>query len=648
MLRQNISRIAVSLTILILSASAVRADVILDKVPADALFCAKVNNLNQTTGAIDQYLIGISPMPVSTGGLIKGSLGMMFGNYELKGFDVNGSFAVFATAEANQTEPELYFLLPVTNYKQVIDPNFRVSPPDDNGVSAVGTGPAGMFFIKQVNTFGLMSNDYRKLCAMAKMIADTNTAKLTAVLDGTQTKKAQSEPIWCYVNMIKISALYGSEVSKGIEEIKKEAANSGEKIQQQIDNLEQAKTQIAAADPNSPRIKMISAQIESLKAQKQRLAGQKNTQMVGQFFDLYGALIKDFMQQAKSVTLVCNPKPSVLNFNICANALPGTELAKMLTADADTAKKNPLIGYAEDGAAMNLVWRINHAMIKKINSGFIDLFSKMGSNDANSPDITRTKKLCDDMVNAMGDFAVCSFSIDPNTRPPFDAKYVLEMKDANLFNKTTDEFAKTWPGSTIDNLYKNMGMDCNFTIKRGIDKYKGVSIDSAILNMKMTDANSPESQMINAMYGKGFDYCWAVVNGLWVCRISSEPNSLYKLIDRVKDGASQQAGAEMQKAMTFIPDADKDDLIVTYNLLRLMKYIQVFSPMPIAIPDVTTKSCIVIAAKTENGSASIDIAAPKEHIAEISTAFQTMNKQSMQQPPGQARPAPMPPPAPKQ
>jgi len=73
-----------------------KGDAVLSIIPADSIFCVRINNLNQTTGNLDQYIMGVSPMPVSTAGLIKGQLGTMFGNPELKGFDVNGSFAAFA------------------------------------------------------------------------------------------------------------------------------------------------------------------------------------------------------------------------------------------------------------------------------------------------------------------------------------------------------------------------------------------------------------------------------------------------------------------------------------------------------------------------------------------------------------------------
>ena len=173
MLKHVILGVIVAMTISVLyvpqpASGAEGSDAVLGIIPAaDAIFCVRINNLNQTTGNLDQYLMGLGPMPVSSAGLIKGQLGMMFGNPELKGFDVNGTFAAFATAESGEKEPDIYILLPVTDYAQLTDPNFRVSQPDSNGISAVGMGPSGQFFIRKVRSFAMMSKDYRKLSAMA-------------------------------------------------------------------------------------------------------------------------------------------------------------------------------------------------------------------------------------------------------------------------------------------------------------------------------------------------------------------------------------------------------------------------------------------------------------------------------------------------
>jgi hypothetical protein len=607
-----------------------KGDAVLSIIPADAILCARINNLNQTTGNIDQYLMGVSPMPVSTAGLIKGQLGMMFGNFELKGFDVNGSFAAFATAESGQTEPDFYILLPVTDYAQLTDPNFRVSQPDSNGISAVGMGPSAQFFIKKVSSFAVMAKDYRKLSSMASTIASAKATNLASSLDAAQAKQASSEPIWAYANLVKISSVYKKEISDGLEEMKKHMADPGMTIQSQIDNLEKTKQQMAAKDPNSPMLASFNAQIESLKTQKAQV--QKSPAFMAGLMNAFAGYAKDFTQQSKSVTLSCNPKPAVLNFRIGLDALSATEMAGMLVADGAAAKNNPLLGYTEDGTAMNFVGRINHSAYKKLNAKCVDLMAIMAGKDANDPNIIKTKKLLDDCADSIGDFIACSFKIDPNAKPFFDAKYVLEVKDVNKFNKMNDEFVKLWTGSAFNDLYKSLGMETGFTVKRGADNYKGVSIDVAKLSMKFTDTNSPEAKMFEAMYGSGFEYRWAIVNGLWVCRISGDPNAIYKLIDQVKAGTPAQVCSEMQKAIAVIPDADSKDAIFTYNYLRLMKMAQAFTPqMPFTMPDVPSKSNLVFAAKVDNGSFALDFALPKEHLSEMMMAFQMIMQQQMQQ-----------------
>jgi hypothetical protein len=612
-----------------------KGDAVLSIVPADAILFARINNLNQATGNLDQYIMGVSPMPVSTAGLIKGQLGMMFGNFELKGFDVNGSFAAFATAESGQTVPDIYILLPVTDYAQLTDPNFRVSQPDTNGISAVGMGPSGQFFIKKVNSFALMTKDYSKLGSMAATISGAKFANLASSLDASQAKQSSNEPIWAYANMVKISSVYKTQISDGLEEMRKHLADPGMSIQSQIDNLEKSKKQIAAKDPNSPAIAVFDTQIESLKTQKAQV--QKSPAFMAGLMNAFAGYAKDFMQQSKSITLSCNPKPAVLNFRIGLDALPGTEMAGMLVAEG-AAKNNPLVGYTEDGAAMNFVGRMNHSLAKKIKAKAVDLIMQMTGKDANDPNIVKAKKLCDDYTDAMGDFIVCSFKINPGAKPMFDAKYVLEVKDANAFNKVTNEFARTWAGGAFGDLYKKMGMETSFTVKRGAENYKGVSIDVAKLSMKFTDINSPQAKMLEAMYGSGFEYRWAIVNGLWVCRISSDPNAIYKLIDEVKAGTPAQVCSEMQKAIAVIPDADSKDAIVTYNYLRLMKMMSAMGTMPFTIPDVPSKSNLVFAAKVDNGSFALDFALPKEHLSEMMMAFQMIMQQQMQTKPGQPVP----------
>jgi hypothetical protein len=191
-------------------------------------------------------------------------------------------------------------------------------------------------------------------------------------------------------------------------------------------------------------------------------------------------------------------------------------------------------------------------------------------------------------------------------------------------------------------FYKNMGIEIGFDIKRGIESYKNISIDSAKLTVKSTDA-SPQGQMINAMYGGGFDYRWGIVNGLCVLTIGSNADSsIRELIDKVKTGKTQM-GSEMKAALELLPDAEKADLVVTYNALRWLKIVGSMTVIPVPMPmlqmDIPTKSNIVLAGKVGNGKMVVDLALPKEHLKEMVTAFLMMQQQMkmmMQQSPNRS------------
>jgi hypothetical protein len=87
----------------------------------------------------------------------------------------------------------------------------------------------------------------------------------------------------------------------------------------------------------------------------------------------------------------------------------------------------------------------------------------------------------------------------------------------------------------------------------------------------------------------------------------------------------------MRTALTFLPEADKADFLVTYNFLRLFKMVGAFSPMPMPMlqMDIPTKSNIVFAGKAGNGKMVVDIALPKEHLMEIIGVFMKMQQQKM-------------------
>ncbi len=282
---------------------------------------------------------------------------------------------------------------------------------------------------------------------------------------------------------------------------------------------------------------------------------------------------------------------------------------------------------------MNYGCNMNAPFMKQLQAGSVDIFAAMGGDTISDANVTKMKTLTNNVLNCLDGPVAYSVLIDPNSKPLFVLKYVIAIKDKEKFNQLIEEAAEMMATSGIMDFYKSVGMETSFEIKRGVDSYKGVSIDSAKFAMKSTQVGTPQAQMMTAMYGDGFDYRWGVVKDMFVCAAGGDVDSnIRELIDRAQDDSPKQIGSEIKSALALLPEAKKADFLVTFNLLRVFKMASSFMPIPIPKMDIPTKSNIVITGKAGNGKLVVDLALPKEHLAEIMGAFLMMQQQQMQQP----------------
>jgi hypothetical protein len=316
-------------------------------------------------------------------------------------------------------------------------------------------------------------------------------------------------------------------------------------------------------------------------------------------------------------------------------AKPDTEMAKLLTADATLPKENKLIAQLEDGAAVTVAAKVDKASMEKLSKIGMSFMKAACTGEPNAMgEMTKWEQLCKDSADSMGQ--VLAFSLMTNTggKPPFEVEYIVEIKDKQKFDKMFDESAELMKTGAFAQMYKSMGIETSFDVKRGTGEHNGVTIDSAKLTMKVMDMNSPEAQMIQAMYGEGFEYRMAYANGLYLVAVGGDPDAnIRKMIDSVKAGADKQSGAEIAAAMALLGNTKDADFVGTLNYIRLMAMVTSLAPMPIPIPfdQIPTKSNIAFAGKADNGKLTADVAVPKEHIMEISTGMQMLMQQMQQQ-----------------
>jgi hypothetical protein len=581
------------------------------QIPSRCLFCIRVNNLNETLTQIDQFLAGASPVGVSI--LAKTQIMRILGSPQLAGVNMDGSFAVFGVMPAAQNSQEnpasnmaIGILIPVTDYKQFIAGVSNFSQPDDKGIAKITQNGDTVTLVTQAGKYALIAppGNYDQLVAIKTEILSANSTGIGSTLNVEQLMQSTSSPIWVYGNMQQVAQTFGPMISAGMAQIK------------------EAMTTIGANDVNMPT------------ANIQAIAG------------MYTDIIDSFVNQSQSVSLTVNPQPAVLNFTSTLRALPQTDMATMFTSSGASAPKNDkLLPYLENGAAANYQINLNSPFWKHIQDDSIELMSAMSKGMVDPAVITKFKSISDQALEALDGPIAYSVTIMPNTKPAFAIKYAAAVKDEGKFSKLVQDGMTLFNTSGISDFYKKMGMEMTFSTNKTAESYKNVTVNSGKFVMKSTDTGSMQAQMIQSMYGDGFDVRWVVTNGLFLSATGGNSDSVIReLIDLAKSPSSQ-AGSEVNKALSLLPGANQADFFINFNLLRLFQMATAMVPfLPLPQTQFQTSSNVTAIGKAADGQLVINVAVPKEHIQEIMTAVLSIQQQMMQQPtqpsPGSVSPTP--------
>lgn len=498
-------------------------------IPADCLFCVRINNLDQTLGQFDQFLAGTAP--VAVGMMAKMQIGQLLGNPMLTGVKTDGTFVVFGTAPAEAKGPTdvlqgLAILVPIADYGQFTASSPKIGKADADGVSQLADMPA---FVTNLGSFAMFgpANGPADFAAKAKAIKAGPAKSLVAQLDAAEASAGTSSPIWIYASVPVLAKVIGPGVADKIRK-------AGEDISQ------------------GP-------------------AGQASGTQMKAVFDMYAGMADTLLKEMRSMTVTLTPKPTVLLAGVTASALPGTSMSDVLTKPAGSSTKDwTLLPYCAEGSFMAGVSRCDVAWMSKFNLKMIDLLLAGGKVPADQ--IAKSKALAQEMPNAIGSELAFSATADPKAKPFFSVKYILTVKDkdkvAKLYDQAVEMYAKD---GLVSKLYASMGLGLTTDVKRQPDStYQGATLKACRMMFSSKDPNAPEAQMMQKMYGEGIDVRMAILDRLaFMCMGSDSDASIKKLIDQAKAGPKQIAN-EMQSAMALLPDAKTTDAIVTLNYLRIL------------------------------------------------------------------------------
>ena len=572
----------------------------LGAIPADSLLCVRINRLDNSLGTVNEFLGGIAPESFNAKALLT-KLGSLLGDEQLNGINKNGNFALFAVIvppqgagsdSANQNPMANLFpglLMPVRNYDNFIAKNPNCGEADDEGVSTITVDGRSSALVTRFRRFALLCPpDARaKLPRVKKMMAQQQNS-LGRSLDENGRKLANSSSAWVTLNVKQAGPIIKPMVLGKLEQIKGEMKK-------------------AMASGHAPM--MIDP------------AG---------VMSFYGEIFKMLIEGTDRIMVGLSPSPEACKLTFCLKPIPGTDMAEIVGQEVGGNLDN-MLGYLEDGAMINLACKVDPKSLNAAYTKLFDLMGKMIPNGISESDLQEVKELTTKTINALGDSLAITAGMYTEGSVPFQAKYILGVKDKAAFEQAIDVGMKMMAEGVFNKLYKGFGIDLGFKVNRGAETYEGISIDTAKLSFKMGEDNSMQSQAFNKMFGDGFEYRMAFVKDDYVYTVGGDADKTIRgLIDEVRAGGPKQVGAEIKTALNAIADSEQADVVGTFNVVRYFRMVAALvSSMSGGNIDMskfgtTTKSNIAFAGRTVDGKMTMEIVLPKAHLMEIKSSFATL------------------------
>jgi thiol-disulfide isomerase/thioredoxin len=573
-------------------------DPLMNLLPDSCLFCVRVNDFNSSLGKLDTYLAGTSPIPMSMAMLVNMQLIGVTGDPMLNGIDQGGDFALFGMLNPDKTAGMPVFiggvLIPVKSYADFIKNNPNCKP-GENGTSILSApnSPMGNVVLTEVanGQYALVVSEMQKgTLEILKSALSALPKPLSAKLNASQSQNAATAPAWAYVNLALLYDTYQSQV---------------------LTMLQEAQGKIETADKGM-------------------------AEMVGFTMKMYAEAFKEFAGDADSVTIALTPEPAVLSIDTVLRAKDGSEMAGMLAADPKTSKTFTMAGYLDDASAINGLMKMNLASMEKMYNKMFDIMAATTEDPSFKEQTEKMKAMIKKGFAAVGDEVAFSFSY-AGGKPPIKLREVVAVKDSAAMKALMNDNIEC-----ANLMYQAMGFPATFKYQPGVSTYKGIPIDTATIEMKMTgDPNDPMEAAVKQMYGDSFAYYMAQTPDKFYMTMGSDSQETLKAMLDQPVAAAAPTG-DIKTAMDTLQNTPYTDLVCSVNIIKLMKglgeMLQTMSGpegvpgMPnffASLKDVPSQSSMVLGGRAAEGQIALRAALPKQHLTEIITAAMKIQQQAM-------------------
>ncbi|MBN1124741.1 MAG: hypothetical protein JXA82_07030 [Sedimentisphaerales bacterium] len=577
---------------LLLPGGAFAKDALFDLLPSDSLFCLRVNNYDYALGQMDQFLSGLAPMSLAMAGRMP--LAQLLGDPSLNHVKMTGSFAAFGIQQDNGNIA-VALMIPIEDFDAFIQDNPNCKGPDENGICKIVAPQDNTKVtatLTKVGDYALCTwkDKTEPLAALAKSLKAKQDS-LEGFLGQAVTQQAAKAPAWVYGNVQRAGQIVRPMIEMGFAHMQEEMKKAAE-------------------------------------------LGQGPGMEIANIFNMYREIIDGLMSELEYVSVAIQPSAEALQISPTLVAVEGTTLAKIMSPDP-SPKPVGLLEYLPNRAAINFACKTGPKESWKLAyEGMFDIFKMMMGDKADESKMNKLRNLTNRSVDAMGGSMAFSMGVRRGT-PPFSVVSITELSDPAAYRKTLDENAALAKEGVFNDLYKWMGLQMDFQMQQDVLEIRGEKVDAMKIGFDVTGDNEEMKKAIQAMYGDGLEMYLAIVGDKYIGAMG--PNTervMGRLIGRVKSNRERSVASEMQAALDLIGGAEKNEMVMTLNVVRLMgmgmnmakRMAPPDAPIP-SVGDIETSSNIVVGARSSSvGRTEIDIVVPKAHVLEIKKMAESMEQ----------------------
>ena len=573
-------------------------DELLNLVPEEALFCLRINNIDESLMQIDQYLLGVAPIQVTP--LIKMQLGNMLEDPMLSQVNTEGNLVIFGvkpwykTEDSGSNDPVIGMIVPIKSKE------FFVKYHNSN----VGSQNYG--FVTFQNQTGHAEGTLKDKIAKSSLLSR---------LDGAEYQRATTAPVWAFGNISQVAKDFRSEINDAL--VPPNQKNNDQEQEQQRPMTAEERKELRRKQLEEKKARL---QQKRDRANNDEVAqdvpdiNEQNMKMLEGYFDFIKTLIKD--ADYGSVTIAAASDRLDIKTRFAAS--DNSKLAKWL--DTDSQGDGLQFTNALDGTGtMNVITKINKESSKEMSLFFSEAMTSM----YDSKTARNYKSYVQKTMDAAGDDGAFSFSLTDG-KPPFELTYIVEVNDAKMYRESAKQM------SLLMNDADGAGADLPMIVSysEDISRHNGASIDRMLISFNYPD-NTPEGQAVNSMYDDGMDYRIAYKDNVDITVMGPYADeNIIKTLDNIN--ATEPAG-DIKTVLEYLPEAESSTFMGSFNALRLLEGVSgAVKSLPMPAPQALLvsalfddlgqgepQSCLGFAGNMDDGHLDVHIVLPKEHLGEI-------------------------------